>query len=112
MRLYVLFEGMKMILSTSASCLLLSITLVVIFGVRLSLRRKCDSNTSSVVDVQTNVGDTVSSFADKYSKLYTSVSYDDTEMSSIRSQLTESSVLSETPPDVNCVDVLHVCVNN
>ena len=77
-----------------------------------SLRCKCDSNTSSVVDDQTNVGDIASSFADKYSKLYTSVSYDDTEMSSIRSQLTESSVLSETRPVVNCVDVLHVCVNN
>ena len=109
MRLYVLFEGMKMILSTSASCLLLSITLVVIFGVRLSLRRKCDSNTSSVVDGKTNAGDIASSFADKYNELYTSVSYNDTEMSSIRSQLTESSVLSETQPVVNCVDVLHAC---
>jgi len=54
------------------------------------LRRKCESNTSSVVDGQTNAGDIASSC--------TSVSYDDTEMSSIRSCLTESSVLSETPP--------------
>jgi len=73
------------------------------------LRRKCESNTSSVVDGLTNAGDIASSFADKYSKLYTSVSYDDNEMSRIRSCLTESSVLSETPPVVSCVDVLHAC---
>jgi len=73
------------------------------------LRRKCDGNTSSDVDGQTNAGDIASPFADKYSNLYTSVSYDDTEMSNICSYLTESSVLSETLPVVDCADVMHAC---
>ena len=73
------------------------------------MRRKCDGNTSSDVDGQTNAGDIASPFADKYCNLYTSVSYNDTEMSYIRSYLTELSVLSETLPVVDCADVMHEC---
>ena len=55
------------------------------------LRRK-DANVSDVVDGQSNATLIAGAFADKYSTLYTSVSYDVNEMSSIRSILDESSV--------------------
>ena len=58
------------------------------------------------MDGQTNSTDIAEVFADKYSTLYTSVPYDVNEMSSIRSTLNLSSVISRQEELVSSHDVL------
>ena len=52
------------------------------------IRRKCN-NVSNVVDGVSNADDIAELFAEKYSTLYNSVSYDVNDMSDIRSELNE-----------------------
>ena len=61
---------------------------------------------SNVVDGQTNATDIAEAFADKYSTLYTSVSYDVNEMSGIRSTLNVFSAATGLEQLVSFHDVL------
>jgi len=69
------------------------------------IRRKCN-NVSNVVDGVSNADDIAELFAEKYSTLYNSVSYDVNDMSDIRSELNESIECVTSDHAVTGIDVL------